>query len=215
MKKVFLLLLFFTLFSCKENTYEELEAEVLCDVLPEVAKYEFIHFSHLINIPPPHELDSLKYNSNQIDSLISIDLNNWKKFEILRKKKSDSLVNLMKEYKKVEIGVIDTLRYIQKLGKDSKFYKFDSLDIRKLDVKEFTKCNLKVNLINYRETFEGVDKNSDNPLLFLTRVLIDEKKQNAYFSVLKIYGTYHVFCEYSKEKQKWIVKEIINQDDYY
>jgi hypothetical protein len=44
MKKVFLLFLFFTLFSCKEKTYEELEAEVFCDVLPEVAKYELENY---------------------------------------------------------------------------------------------------------------------------------------------------------------------------
>ena len=210
MKKILLLFLVFTLFSCKEKTYEELEAEVLCDVLPGVAIYEFIYFSHLTNLPEPQsELDSLKYSHHQIDSIINIDINNWKKYELLKKQKSDSLANLIKDYKKVEIGIIDTLRFNRKWENDRKFYKFDSLDVRKLDVKEFTKCNLKVNLINYKDTFEGEDRNSDNPLFFLTRVLIDEKKQNAFFSVVKMYGTYYVLCKFSDDKQKWEISEIL------
>jgi uncharacterized protein YcfL len=43
MRKLILLILFsLILVSCtkKEKTYEALEAEVLCDVLPEIAKYE-------------------------------------------------------------------------------------------------------------------------------------------------------------------------------
>ena len=48
MQKLILLTFFsFFILSCteKEKTYEELEAEVLCDVLPEIAKYELKVFS--------------------------------------------------------------------------------------------------------------------------------------------------------------------------
>ena len=50
------------LFSCteKEKTYEELEAEVLCDVLPEIAKYELNQNQNKIH----HQLDQVQYLYN-------------------------------------------------------------------------------------------------------------------------------------------------------
>jgi hypothetical protein len=47
MKKLLFLVLLFTLFSSKEKSYEELEAEVLCDVLPQLA-HEII----MTKLPP-------------------------------------------------------------------------------------------------------------------------------------------------------------------
>ena len=69
------------LFSCteKEKTYEELEAEVLCDVLPEVLERELKFYS--VRIPqPPQTLDSLRYNDKQLDSIKIQDSMTWDAF---------------------------------------------------------------------------------------------------------------------------------------
>ena len=158
---IFILYLFFI--SCQEKTketkktYEQLEAKVLCDVLPEVAKYE-LENSFWLRIPPPPpipEIDTLKFNSFKTE------------------------------------------------------YLFDSLDIRPLSSSEFEKSNLKVTLITYKNTFEGGIRNSDMPLLFLSRVLLSQDYKKAYFFVFKYYRAYHVFCEFSENR--WFIKKIIEE----
>lgn len=210
MRKLFLLLLFgITLLSCseKEKTYEELEAEVLCDVLPEVAEYELDELHKMMLLPPPppekgNNIDSQKYKNT---------LKEWEGYKIEIQKNNDLLIQNLNKYKKVEYGVLDTLRYVYKFKNDKIQYKFDSLDIRRVDVEEFTKCNLKINLVAYKNTFEGGDRNSDNPLLFLSRVLIDAENKNSYFSVFRHYQSLHFFCKFSEKEQKWVVKEIIKE----
>ena len=53
-----------------------------------------------------------------------------------------------------------------KIPNNVKIYKFNNLDFRGVELKEFEKCNLKINLVNYKNTFEGEDRNSNNPLVF-------------------------------------------------
>ena len=210
MKKFVLLFLFcITLLSCseKEKTYEELEAEVLCDVLPEVAEYELDEWHQMMLPPPPppekrNNIDSQKYK---------ITLKEWEDYKIEIQKNNNLIIQNLSKYIKVEYGVLDTLRYVYKFKNDKIQYKFDSLDIRRVDLEEFTKCNLKINLVTYKNTFEGDDRNSDNPLLFLSRVLIDAGNKNSYFSVFKYYQSLHIFSKFSEKEQKWIVKEIIKE----
>ena len=38
---------------------------------------------------------------------------------------------------------------------------------------------------------------------------VTDKK--AFFSVLKMYGTYHVFCNFSKKENKWKIEKIIRE----
>ena len=213
MQKLILLTFFsFFILSCteKEKTYEELEAEVLCDVLPEIAKHEINSFLRLgIIIPPPPEIDSINYTNKQIDSIKKVEYNDWKKYKKIRKEKSDSIFNLIEKFKRIEFGILDTLADVEKLKFDKNIYKFNNLDFRGVELKEFEKCNLKINLVNFKNTFEGEDRNSNNPLVFLTRVLIDEKDEKAFFSVLKMYGTYHVFCNFSQKENKWKIEKII------
>ena len=215
MQKLILLTFFsFFIFSCteKEKTYEELEAEVLCDVLPEIAKLEIKSFLRLgVVIPPPQVLDTLNYTNKQIDSIKKVEYNDWEKYKRIRKEKSDSIFNLVEKFKRIEFGILDTLRDVEKLKFDKNIYKFNNLDFRGVELKEFEKCNLKINLINFKNTFEGEDRNSNNPLVFLTRVLIDEKDEKAFFSVLKMYGTYHVFCNFSQKENKWKIEKIIKE----
>ena len=202
------------LFSCteKEKSYEELEAEVLCDVLQEVAKFEIKSFLRLgVVIPPPTELDTLNYTNKQIDSIKKVEYNDWEKYKKIRKEKSDSIFNLIEKVKRIEFGILDTLADVEKLKFDKNIYKFNNLDFRGVEINEFEKCNLKINLVNFKNTFEGEDRNSNNPLVFLTRVLIDEKDEKAFFSVLKMYGTYHVFCNFSQKENKWKIEKIIKK----
>ena len=94
MKKLLFLVLIFTLFSCKENTYEELEAEVLCDVLPEVAKYE-LNNSYSRRVPPPppnYGLDSLEFTFNQMDSITDSINKEWLKLSIKNKKETEKTI---------------------------------------------------------------------------------------------------------------------------
>ena len=214
MRYISILLISLFFFSCEDNqkTYEELEAEVLCDVLPEVAKFEIKSFLRLgVVIPPPTELDTLNYTNKQIDSIKKVEYNDWEKYKKIRKEKSDSIFNLIEKVKRIEFGILDTLADVEKLKFDKNIYKFNNLDFRGVELKEFEKCNLKINLVNFKNTFEGEDRNSNNPLVFLTQVLIDEKDEKAFFSVLKMYGTYHVFCNFSQKENKWKIEKIIKE----
>uniref|UniRef100_UPI00404B6AEA hypothetical protein n=2 Tax=Flavobacterium sp. TaxID=239 RepID=UPI00404B6AEA len=211
-----ILLTYFSLFtlSCteKEKTYEELEAEVLCDVLPEIAKFEIKSFLRLEGVIPPSQvLDTLNYTKKQLDSIKKVEYNDWEKYKRIRKEKSDSIFDLVEKFKRIEFGILDTLRDVEKSKFDKSIYKFSSLGFRGVDLKEFDKCNLKINLVNYKNTFEGEDRNSNNPLVFLTRVLVDENDEKAFFSVLKMYGTYHVFCNFSVKENKWKIEKIIKE----
>lgn len=201
-------------FSCekKEKSYEELEAEVLSDVLPDIAKYEFEN-SILFSMPPPPYIDTLKFNSIEIDSILNeYEVSNQKfiskSIEIRNKKISELL-----ESKKVEFGVLDTLLPFKKSNKDKVVYKFDSLTLRKLDSAEFSESFVKINLVTYSDTFEGEDRNSNNPLIFLTRVLISDNRDFACFAVRKIYFGYTVFCKYSEKRNKWEIDKIIKDSE--
>ena len=93
MRKLILLTLFsLILISCteKEKTYEALEAEVLCDVLPEV----ILPLIQIDSSPPPlPSSDSLKINLNN-DSIIK---------DIERKR--DEIKKLVQQKHKIQIGL--------------------------------------------------------------------------------------------------------------
>jgi hypothetical protein len=90
---------------------------------------------------------------------------------------------------------------------------FDSLDNRGIKHSDFLKCNLKIKTVSSSETFEGKDRETHKPVLFPTRVLITPDKQNSFFSILKWYGTYHVFCKYSEKMDKWEIDKIVKDDE--
>lgn len=211
MRYIFLLISLM-LFSCieKEKTYEELEAEVLCDVLPEVLERELKFYS--VRIPPPQKLDSLKYNEKQLDSIRRQDSLSWdrylKEFKVYYK----SQLSKIREYKKVQQKVLDTLLYVKKLSTDETVYLKNELDSRKVGLDEFNDSNISVNLVPYSNTFEGQDRNSGEQVLFFTRVLMDEKAENSFFTVFKFFGTYHVFCRKIKNN-KWEIRKVIPDDD--
>lgn len=139
MQKLILLTFFsFFILSCteKEKTYEELEAEVLCDVLPEIAKYELNQNENNF-LPPPLEIDSLKFSKEKIQQLNKKRDEDWITFKLELKQKIVTSIKKIDEFKKYKYAVIDTLLSVNaSLDQDLK-YEFDSLPQRKLNVKEF------------------------------------------------------------------------------
>ena len=201
------------LFSCteKEKTYEELEAEVLCDVLPEVLERELKFYSVRIP-PPPRTLDSLRYNDKQLDSIKIQDSLSWDAHLKNYKVYYQNQLSEIRQYKKVQQKVLDTLLYVKKLSVDETVYLKSELDSRKIELDEFNDSNIKVNLVPYSNTFEGQERNSGEQVFFLTRVLMNEKGENSFFTVFKFFGTYHVFFFFLKNK-KWEIRKVIPDDD--
>lgn len=200
------------LFSCseREKTYEELEAEVLCDVLPEILEREMKFYA--LKPPPPPALDSIKYSFKQIDSIQKAYSLFIDKFSKESKVYYENRISKLKENKKIEQNVLDTLLYVQRLSVDNTDYRKFDLDSRRVDLKEFDNSNIKVRQVSYSNTFEQQDRNSGDQVLFLTRVLVNEKNDNSFFSVVKFFGTYHVFCRKTKDN-KWKIRKVISDKE--
>ncbi len=210
MQKLILLTFFsFFILSCneKEKTYEELEAEVLCDVLPEIAKYELNQNQNKF-LPPPLEVDSLKFSKEKIQQLNKKRDEDWITFKLELKQNIEIAIKKIDEFKKYKYAVIDTLLSVNASFNKHLKYEFDSLPERKLNVKEFNKSNLYVTLVSYKDTFEGGVRNDEHlPLSGLSRVLI-HKNGKAYFQCNKTYYHYNVFCNFSQKENKWKIEKI-------
>ncbi|MQP51496.1 MULTISPECIES: hypothetical protein [unclassified Flavobacterium] len=212
MRYTTILLISLMLFSCteKEKTYEELEAEVLCDVLPEIAKYELNQNENNF-LPPPIETDSLKFSKEKIQQLNKKRDEDWITFKLELKQKIETSVKKTDEFKKYKYAVIDTLLSVNASFNQDLKYEFDSLPQRKLNVKEFEKSNIDVVLVSYKDTFEGGVRNDEHlPLSGLSRVLI-HKNGKAYFQCNKTYYHYNVFCNFSQKENKWKIEKIIKE----
>ncbi len=200
------------LFSCteKEKTYEELEAEVLCDVLPEIAKYELNQNQNNF-LPPPLETDSLKFSKEEIQQLNKKRYEDWIAFKLELKQNTEITTKKIDDFKKYKYAVIDTLRSISKPFIEDFKYEYDSLPERKLTKNEFDKSNLDVVLVSYKDTFEGGVRNNEHLTLSgLSRVLI-HKNGRAYFECNKVYHHYKVFCNFSQKGNKWKIEKIIKE----
>ena len=212
MRHFYILLISLILFSCseKEKTYEELEAEVLCDVLPEFAKYE-LNQSQNNFLPPPLEVDSLKFSKEKIQQLNKKRDEDWITFKLEIKQNIETSIKKVDEFKKYKYAVIDTLFSVNKPFSEDFKYEYDSLSERKLTKNEFEKSNLDIVLVPYKDTFEGGVRNNENlPLSGLSRVLI-HKNGKAYFQCNKMYYHYNVFCNFSQKENKWQIEKIIKE----
>lgn len=200
------------LFSCseKEKTYEELEAEVLCDVLPEILERELKFYA--LKPPPSPALDSVKYSFKQIDSIQKAYSLFIDKFSKESKVYYENRISKLKEHKKIEQNVLDTLLYVKRLSVDKTVYRKFDLDSRRVELKEFDNSNIKVRQVSYSNTFEQEDRNSGDQVLFLTRVLVNEKNDSSFFSVFKFFGTYHVFCKKTKDNE-WKISKVISDEE--
>lgn len=213
MKKVLSIItivLFF--FSCteKQKTYEELEAEVLCDVLPEIVKYELNQNQNNF-LPPPLETDSLKFSKEEIQQLNKKRDEDWITFKLELKQNIENAIKKIDQFKKYKYAVIDTLLSVNKPTTEDFKYEYDSLPERKLSVNEFEESNLIVVLVSYKYTFEGGLRNNEHlPLSGLSRVLI-HKNGKAYFQCYKMYYHYNIFCNFSQKENKWKIEKIIKE----
>ena len=212
MRYTCILLISLILFSCEERpkTYEELEAEVLCDVLPEIAKYELNQNQNMF-LPPPLETDSLKFSKEEIQQLNKKRDEDWITFKSKLKQNIEIAIKKIDEFKKYKYAVIDTLLSVNKPFNEDFKYEYDSLPERKLSKNEFEKSKLDVTLVSYKYTFEGgVRDNEHLPLSGLSRVLI-HKNGKAYFQCNKMYYHYNVFCNFSQKGNKWKIEKIIKE----
>jgi hypothetical protein len=213
MPKLILLTLFYLiLISCteKEKTYEELEAEVLCDVLPEIAKYELNQNFNTV-IPPPLEADSLKFSVEKLEQINQKRKEDWVRFKSELKQNIESSIKKIDNNKKFKYAIIDTLLSVNGAFSLDLKYEYDSLPKRKLNENEFKNSSLDVVLVSYKDTFEGGVRNNEYlPLSGLSRVLI-HKNGKAYFECNKMYYYYKVFCNYSQKENKWKIEKIIKK----
>ena len=213
MRKLILLTLFsLILISCKEKqkTYETLEAEVLCDVLPEIAKYELNQNFNSV-IPPPLEIDSLKFSKEKIQQINRKRNEDWIIFKSELKQNIEISIKKINDNKKFKYAIIDTLNNVYNSFNQTFKYEFDSLPERKLNENEFKNSSLDVILVSYKDTFEGGVRNNEYlPLSGLSRVLI-HKNGKAYFECNKMYYHYKVFCNYSQKENKWKIEKIIKE----
>lgn len=220
MKNIFIILISFVIFSCekREKTYEELESEVLSDVLPEIIKYQLKEdLSRAKKFPliSPPDLDSTRYSKKQLDSISKNFEKLSNEYLKLFEYNIDSLLKVLDQFKNHEILLIDTLPYVEKIINDKNIYLFDSLQPRRIYRQEFSKCNLEIKLISYKNTFEGGEPISQRAVVFPTRVLISSDKKNSFFSILKFYETYHVYCKYSEKLKKWEIDKILKKHRNY
>ncbi|MCO6161786.1 hypothetical protein [Flavobacterium sp. NRK F7] len=210
-KGTFILILSLFFINCKENTktidktYEQLEAEVLCDVLPEIIP----PFIQLDLVPPqPQSSDLL----NKIDETFSED----DSIVINLKSKLEYIKKLAKEKNKIYIGLNSLMFSINKsefncLNQNQ--IMFDSIKERKIRNNEIVKSTLKIKLLD-NDTIASMgefilDRNL-TAMISTTRVLFNKTKSKAYFK-LHPFGCLPYSIEVMAEKinNKWTVKEIV------
>ncbi|MDP5098056.1 MAG: hypothetical protein NWP90_10325 [Flavobacterium sp.] len=208
MMQKLILLTFFSLFifSCteKEKTYEELEAEVLCDVLPQLA-HEFI--TTKLPPPPPPEEDYDKYNYKPL----SIE-----EFKKLREIQKDSIKLLAKEKHKLIIGINYDLFEIngKELEIKKKFF-IDSQVQRKFKINELEKSNLKFKYFepdSIRLKGEFINDEGVSSLISISRVLFNSSKNESFFELFPFgYIPSKIVIISKKENNRRVVKEMIEQ----
>lgn len=213
MRKIVLLFLFsITLLSCteKEKTYEELEAEVLCDVLPQLA-HEFV-MTKLPPPPPPNlnlsqkELDEKFGENKYLTDLIEY-----------REKQKDSIKILANEKHKINVGI--NLHMFSIKSKDFELrnkLKIDSLIERRYRNNELVKSTLKFKYFepdSLRLKGEFINDKDIASLISTSRVLFNQEMKEAYFKLYP-FGCFPTSFKIISEKKnnKWIVKEIIEED---
>lgn len=205
MKKTLLLFLVFTLFSCKEKTYVELEAEVLCDVLPQLAHEVII--TKLPPPPPPEDFEKYNYKSFSTEDYVK-----------LKEIQKDSIKLLANEKHKLFIGINHNLFSIN--SKNLKFknkFKVDTLSQRKLKNNELEKSKVKFKFFepdSIKLKGDFVNDEDISSLISTSRVLFNSSSNEAFF---ELYPFGCMPCKMviisKKKNNKWILKEIIREDN--
>ncbi|MCU0349244.1 MAG: hypothetical protein MUF43_00215 [Flavobacterium sp.] len=200
-----LLLISMLLLSCKEKekTYETLEAEVLCDVLPEVI-LPFIQID--LPPPPPPSLDSLK-----------IDLNNDSIIKEIEGQRVE-IKKLIQEKHKIQIGLNSLMFSLKKTElktNNQNKISVDSLMERNFQQNELSNSTLKINFVE-NDTIaslgEFINNRENKALSSVTRVLFNDEKTIAIFKLYP-FGCLPYSIEIISEKvnNKWKIAKIIKE----
>ena len=147
MRKLILFCLFLLIFiSCskKGRTYEELEAEVLCNVLPEI-----INESVSFTLPPPPFPH--RYN----DSIGSYQKSNSLKsqYEIIQfiNKKKDSIKSLAHSDKKLKVSIINDLYELEKsdIKLSKELFRLNKIKNREIKIHELKESTLSFEVVDW------------------------------------------------------------------
>lgn len=217
-KGAFILILSLSFINCQEKnkavekTYEQLEAEVLCDVLPEVIP-NFATTFHLLPPPSPY-IDTLSISKNEIIRLNNIQDKIFKEYSIKKNIYIDSLKKVASENKNLKIGLMNYL-IEPDLKKDYKSYNFlANKDERKINKNEFKSCSLNIKVI-LRDSVSAKgeffdDQEINGILIGSSRVLFNKEKDVAYIELYKFYNIKPSIIISRKIKNKWLIKEVNN-----
>ena len=198
MIKYFLILsLVFASCSKKEKTYEELEAEILCGVLPEI-------ISTIEGGGPIYE-NNLNFEgnniSNEVLSSVLIQI--------------DSINNLIDD-NNFSIGVLDTLISINPervktfLKKDTFKPLKKNLESRKINSNELKKCHIKIDFYcsNLTSPIKIHPKPKENQNIYLiSRVIIEKNKKMAIVILSKGFHTNTILVHF--KNNKWEIDKFL------
>ena len=211
MKNIFIIIVSILFFSCekKEKSYEELEAEVLSDVLPEIIHY-YASFIHLLP-QPPEAIDSSKYSLEQIQLIEKDQDSIFKQFLIRREKYMDSIKVLAKQDKKLKIGIMNYL-ISNDIEDRNEFIELD--EERLISESELLKSTLDIKLIE-RDSIAAKGEFFEDPeingiLIFLSRVSFNKEKNITYFEIYRFINPRPDIFIAKKVNEKWELKEYYN-----
>ncbi|MVO09508.1 hypothetical protein GOQ30_10095 [Flavobacterium sp. TP390] len=219
-KGTFILILSLFFINCKEKTktidktYEQLEAEVLCDVLPDIIKDYYK--KQPVFLPPPYETHSKIISKKELDSINTVNAKEWLRTNNEIQKYRSNFIKLIPQHKKVTFGIVASLRGISSdeiKGTENYFFPlYDSLGTRAVYNSDFLSCSVNIKTIPVDSIFEGeVRNNTSLAVISLSRVLIDKPQENAYLEVFDYFNRKKVFCFYSNKQKEWVIKEIIKE----
>lgn len=193
MKNIFIILVSFVIFSCEkeEKSYEELEAEILCDILPEMAG--------ILGGGGPIPEDKLNFEGNVISE------------EMLKavSRQMDSVAKLIQDGQ-YDIGVCDTL-----LSVDTKNFVFfeplkKKLDIRKIEAIELKDCKLKIDFytINRLPPIKRTPEPKKGQIIYrINRVVISKNKKEAFVGLSRSFK-HHKGALVRFNNDKWVIERM-------
>ncbi|MEZ4853165.1 hypothetical protein [Flavobacterium sp.] len=211
MKNIFIILVSFVIFSCekKEKSYEELEAEVLSDVLPDII-HNYTSFIHLLP-PPPEAIDSSNYSIKQIRLIEKNQDSIFKAFLIRREEYINSIKILAKQNKKLKIGMMNYL-ISNDIEDRNEFIELD--EERLISESELLKSTLDIKLIE-RDSIAAKgeffdDSEINGILLGVSRVSFNKEKNMAYFEIYRFLNSKPDIVIAKKVNNKWVLREYDN-----
>ena len=203
-KYLIILPLLFVSCTQKEKTYEELEAEVFCDILPQI-----INESVSFTLPPPPLPDSIG-SSKKSNNLKSQD-------EIVRfiNKKKDSIKSLAQIDKKLKVSIINDLFELEKndVKLSKELFNLNKIKNREIKIEELKESTLSFEVVEWDSVLSSYYSEKNLTLIRCSRVYFSANKKIAFFINTASYGglplNLNVLCK--KKKNTWVVEKILKE----